>query len=763
MRVARRVRTRRRIDGARRPRLASWCDPDAVDMESAEEGWRSEDRRSAGGLRPAVQLGCCLALVLVPLLLLATPQRATLHGLRAPHRCRSRSRRPRGVADALSTPWTSRRRSPTSSVVGGDARRSHDGAPPVVATAPAHACRERVVPAGAADDDDHHDAPRPPCPAPRWWCRSRRRPPSPRPPEAARPAARRRRPPPPPPEHDHRTGVVVRRPGRHLRQPEPRLRDGGDRDRPRRRGPRSGARSTTARRTTPGGSSTSLRPRSPSWRACRSGSSRYASAGERLPPRCGGHHSWRDALTPPGPGGPRRARPAPQPGPRPELRRRRQHRPSHRPAGRGRARDRGGRDRRRPGCAHPAPWPRPGRTSPPWRSTAASFRCCAPQVEPHGVRVVEADASRSTGPSSSGTDRVEHRSRRRGRWWRTFPTTWRSRWCCALSTRPRAVRSMLVMVQREVGERLAAGPGDKAYGAVSVKVAYHATARVVGTRPGVGVRAPSRGGVGAGAHRAPSRRWPWIPPSRRRPGSSSWCEPASPTAARCSGSRWPAWSPPEAFAAAGHRPRGARREPRGGGVGETGGVRPRATRAVSATPTGVRGDRSRRPRQAHAVVARHRASATTGSTSSTPRWCRSTSPTRSPSSRDRGSPWTTRCAGGLGVEGVPTGPDNLVARALVGSWADSAAVRIVKRIPAGAGLGGGRPTPPPCCGGPGCTDLAAGRRGSAPTSRSACAVGGPVSRAWGRASSRCPSRTDASSCWLPPLAVDTGRGVPTVG
>lgn len=41
----------------------------------------------------------------------------------------------------------------------------------------------------------------------------------------------------------------------------------------------------------------------------------------------------------------------------------------------------------------------------------------------------------------------------------------------------------LVMVQREVGERLAAGPGDAAYGAVSVKVAYHAEARLVGYVP----------------------------------------------------------------------------------------------------------------------------------------------------------------------------------------------------------------------------------------------------------------------------------------
>jgi 16S rRNA (adenine1518-N6/adenine1519-N6)-dimethyltransferase len=42
---------------------------------------------------------------------------------------------------------------------------------------------------------------------------------------------------------------------------------------------------------------------------------------------------------------------------------------------------------------------------------------------------------------------------------------------------------MLVMVQREVGERLAAGPGTKEYGAVSVKIAYHADAQVVGSVP----------------------------------------------------------------------------------------------------------------------------------------------------------------------------------------------------------------------------------------------------------------------------------------
>jgi 16S rRNA (adenine1518-N6/adenine1519-N6)-dimethyltransferase len=42
---------------------------------------------------------------------------------------------------------------------------------------------------------------------------------------------------------------------------------------------------------------------------------------------------------------------------------------------------------------------------------------------------------------------------------------------------------MLVMVQREVGERLAAAPGGREYGIPSVKVAYHATAEVVGRVP----------------------------------------------------------------------------------------------------------------------------------------------------------------------------------------------------------------------------------------------------------------------------------------
>jgi 16S rRNA (adenine1518-N6/adenine1519-N6)-dimethyltransferase len=42
------------------------------------------------------------------------------------------------------------------------------------------------------------------------------------------------------------------------------------------------------------------------------------------------------------------------------------------------------------------------------------------------------------------------------------------------------ITKLVVMVQREVGERLAASVGEPAYGAVSVKVAYHATAALLG-------------------------------------------------------------------------------------------------------------------------------------------------------------------------------------------------------------------------------------------------------------------------------------------
>lgn len=46
-----------------------------------------------------------------------------------------------------------------------------------------------------------------------------------------------------------------------------------------------------------------------------------------------------------------------------------------------------------------------------------------------------------------------------------------------------SVRTALVMVQREVADRLVAAPGTSAYGAASVRVAYYADARIVGAVP----------------------------------------------------------------------------------------------------------------------------------------------------------------------------------------------------------------------------------------------------------------------------------------
>ena len=97
-------------------------------------------------------------------------------------------------------------------------------------------------------------------------------------------------------------------------------------------------------------------------------------------------------------------------------------------------------------------------------------------VEPAGVRVVEGDALRLEWDDVlAGSDR-----------WvlvANLPYNVATPLVADLLDGVPAIERMLVMVQREVGERLAAGVGDDAYGAVSVKVAYWATARVVGRVP----------------------------------------------------------------------------------------------------------------------------------------------------------------------------------------------------------------------------------------------------------------------------------------
>jgi 16S rRNA (adenine1518-N6/adenine1519-N6)-dimethyltransferase len=73
-----------------------------------------------------------------------------------------------------------------------------------------------------------------------------------------------------------------------------------------------------------------------------------------------------------------------------------------------------------------------------------------------------------------------------------------------------AIESMLVMVQKEVAERFAAPPGSKQYGAVSVKVAYWATAKVVATVP-ASVFVP-RPNVESALARIDRHRPPDVPP-----------------------------------------------------------------------------------------------------------------------------------------------------------------------------------------------------------------------------------------------------------
>jgi 16S rRNA (adenine1518-N6/adenine1519-N6)-dimethyltransferase len=111
-------------------------------------------------------------------------------------------------------------------------------------------------------------------------------------------------------------------------------------------------------------------------------------------------------------------------------------------------------------------------------------------VEPAGVRIVHGDAMRldwdevlgrpaTQGASSGDGDGAE-------RPWvlvANLPYNVATPLVLDLLAGVPAIGRMLVMVQREVGERLAAAPGNKSYGIPSVKVAYRAEAEVVGRVP----------------------------------------------------------------------------------------------------------------------------------------------------------------------------------------------------------------------------------------------------------------------------------------
>ena len=98
-----------------------------------------------------------------------------------------------------------------------------------------------------------------------------------------------------------------------------------------------------------------------------------------------------------------------------------------------------------------------------------------PLVEPLGAVVVEADALHADWPALLGD----------GDWSlvANLPYNIATPLVLELLEHAPGIRRMVVMVQLEVGERLAAGPGTKAYGIPSVKLAWWADAKVVGKVP----------------------------------------------------------------------------------------------------------------------------------------------------------------------------------------------------------------------------------------------------------------------------------------
>jgi 16S rRNA (adenine1518-N6/adenine1519-N6)-dimethyltransferase len=97
------------------------------------------------------------------------------------------------------------------------------------------------------------------------------------------------------------------------------------------------------------------------------------------------------------------------------------------------------------------------------------------EAAPAGVQVVEGDALRLDWDSVLGAHR-----------WvlvANLPYNVATPLVITLLESVPAIERMVVMVQKEVGERMAAGAGEEAYGAVSVKIAYWADAQMVGRVP----------------------------------------------------------------------------------------------------------------------------------------------------------------------------------------------------------------------------------------------------------------------------------------
>ena len=155
----------------------------------------------------------------------------------------------------------------------------------------------------------------------------------------------------------------------------------------------------------------------------------------------------------------------------------------------GGTRERGRGDRRGTRIADAWRLLRPERVSRLWRSIADSYRCSGQWWSLSVHESCTETRSASIGPSLlvfSGsvlvTDLSPAPGGSRGPWVlvANLPYNIATPLIAKVLDDVPEVTRLVVMVQREVGERLAAAAGDPAYGAVSVKVAYHATASLLG-------------------------------------------------------------------------------------------------------------------------------------------------------------------------------------------------------------------------------------------------------------------------------------------
>jgi 16S rRNA (adenine1518-N6/adenine1519-N6)-dimethyltransferase len=104
------------------------------------------------------------------------------------------------------------------------------------------------------------------------------------------------------------------------------------------------------------------------------------------------------------------------------------------------------------------------------------FEMLGPIVEPHGVKLVHADIRTVDWAALlAGSDHWHLVA--------NLPYNIATPLVLDLLDDVPAIATMLVMIQREVGERLVASAGSGAYGIPSVKVAYWATSRIVGYVP----------------------------------------------------------------------------------------------------------------------------------------------------------------------------------------------------------------------------------------------------------------------------------------